>query len=364
MKTGTTIEKLLVEIARRRDAKADIVAPVAKIHMEVGKGDGLRLNVADKFDYGINGIAHGQIATYTGIPKTYYDRMMQADPKLLSDNVNAWFRRSEDKRRVRTLDGIARAFPSDSYKPLENEDLAEAAVPALLERGCDFHSCEITDKRLYIKAVDPKVNRELKAVGAHLGDGGHTIIRCLAPAVTIQNSEVSEGALAVNGGTYDGWCSNLATFKERSVRKYHVGSKREAFSEDIAEMLSSKSKSLADQALWSAIGDVVRGAFDKARFDALVDKIEGTQREKLDGDVVEIVTRTAKKFSMNEGQQKSVLDHLIKGGDLSRFGLHNAITRASQDIEDYDTATDFERFGAQIIELPANEWREIARVAA
>jgi hypothetical protein len=362
MKSGMTLQELAIEIERRKDAKADVRVDATKLRLEV-VNDAPRLNVADKFEYGINGIAHGQIATFTNIPKTYYDRMLAVDPALLADNVNTWFKRAEGKRLVRTLDGIARALPSDSYRPLENEDLAEAVLPAILERGLDVHSCQLTERRLYIKAVDPSVNRELKLHGAALGDGGHTIIRHLAPAVTIQNSEVCEGALSVMGGSFDGWCSNLATFKERSMRKTHLGGKRGDLGEDHYEMLSNESKSLADRALWSAIGDVVRASFDRAKFDALCDKIEGTQRDKLDGDVVEVINRTARKFGMNEGQGKSVLEHLIKGGDLSRFGLHNAITRASQDIDDYDTATDFERFGAAVIELPANEWRELARAA-
>ena len=361
MKAGMTIQELAAEITRRRDAKADVIAPAAKIRMEVVK-DAPRLNVADKFEYGINGIAHGQIATFTGIPKAYYDKLLNVDPALLADNVNAWMGRAEGKRLVRTLDGIARALPSDSYRPLENEDLAEAVLPVLLERNCDIHSCQITERKMYVKAVDPSVNRQLKQLGAALGDGGHTIIRHLAPAVTISNSEVCEGALNVLAGTYDGWCSNLATFKERSVKKYHVGGKRD-LGEDVYALLSDESRSKADAALWSAIRDVTAAAFDRAKFDSLCDKIEGTQREAIDGDVVEVVNRTAKKFAMNEGQTKSVLDHLIKGGDLSRFGLHNAITRASQDLDDYDVASDFERHGAAIIELPANEWRELTRAA-
>ena len=197
---------------------------------------------------------------------------------------------------------------------------------------------------------------------AHLGDGGHTIIRCLAPALTVSNSEVCEGALSLLGGVYDGWCSNLATYKEKSMRKYHVGAKHE-LGENVYAMLSDDSRRKADVALWAAVGDVVRGAFDRASFDALCDKIEGTQKDKIEGDVVKAVQLSARRFGFNESQSKSVLDHLIKGGDLSRFGLHNAITRASQDLDDYDTASDFERIGAQVIELPAREWQEIARAA-
>ena len=48
-------------------------------------------------------------------------------PMLLADNANRWLKdKGEDRRLIRTLDGKARALLSDKYRPLENEDLAEA----------------------------------------------------------------------------------------------------------------------------------------------------------------------------------------------------------------------------------------------
>ena len=37
-----------------------------------------------------------------------------------------------------------------------------------------------------------------------------------------------------------------------------------------------------------------------------------------------------------------MLRHLISGGDLSGYGLVNAVTHYSQEVGDYDRATDFE----------------------
>ena len=38
------------------------------------------------------------------------------------------------------------------------------------------------------------------------------------------------------------------------------------------------------------------------------------------------------------------------GNDLSHYGLVNAVTRASQDIEDYNRATELERIGGVLLE--------------
>lgn len=359
MKAGLTLQQLAAEIERRAGAKRDVV--VSTQHLEMTEQ--LDLVVADREKFGVNRTAHGQIATHTGIPKQYYDRMLADDPRLLADNVNTWFHKNPTKRMVRGLDGTARAFLSDRYKPLENEDLAQAVLPPVMELGLDVMSSQFTETKLYMKFVDQSVTRELAARGGAFGDGKHNIVRLLAPAITISNSEVGEGALSILGGVYDGWCSNLASFGERSTRKHHVGGRHAIADDATYALLSDETRRLTDQATWAQVGDVVRGAFNRALFDALCDKIEGTQNDKIEGNPVEVVKLTTSRFGLSEGTGTSILKHLIEGGDLSRFGLYNAVTRASQDVEDYDTATAMERHGAQLIELPANEWRELAIAA-
>lgn len=359
MKTGLTLTQLAQEIERRAKAKDDFVVSTKDIEMI----ESLDLVIAGDKVVGVNKIAHDQIATHTKIPRDYYNRMLADDPRLLATNVNTWFHKNPTPRMVRCLDHTARALLSDRYRPLENEDLAEAVLPPIMEMGLDVMSSQITDQRLYIKCVDPKVTRALAAIGGKFGDGGHNIVRTLAPAITISNSEVGQGALSVLGGVYDGFCSNMASFGERSTRKYHVGSKHEIAGEDTYALLSDETRRKKDVATWAEVGDVVRAAFDRARFDSLCEKIEGTQKDKIDGDPVQVVKLTTSRFGLNESTGTSILRHLIEGGDLSRFGLFNAVTRASQDEEDYDAATSMERMGAQIIELPKSEWAVMAEAA-
>lgn len=360
MKTGKTIQELATEIERRANAKRDFVVATDALTM-LGYRNPPALGFGN-VETGINDLAHEQIAGHADIPKKYYDRMRKEDPTLLANNVNTWFAKYPAKRMVRTLDGTARAFLSDRYRPLENEDLAMAVLPVIGEMDLDIMSCEVTDRRLYIKAVDKKVSRELAKQGAVFGDGGHTIVRCLSPAVTISNSEVGSGALSVMAGVFDSFCSNLATFSARSMRKYHVGAKHE-LGEDVFAQLSKETRELTDKALWAQVGEIVKLAFDRAAFDALANDIEGAKAQKIDGDPVKVVELTRKRFSFSEEQGTGILKALIEGADLSRMGLYNAVTRASQAVGDYDEASRMERIGGQIIELPANDWRELSLAA-
>lgn len=130
-------------------------------------------------------------------------------------------------------------------------------------------------------------------------------------------------------------------------------------------MLSDTSRRLDDAALWSKVRDVVRGAFDAARFAALVDEqIAPMAGDKITGDPVKAIDLSAKRFGINETEKASVLRHLIEGGDLTRYGLFNAITRTAEDLDSYDRATEFEKLGGQVIELSRTDWKAIAEVAA
>ena len=51
--------------------------------------------------------------------------------------------------------------------------------------------------------------------------------------------------------------------------------------------------------------------------------------------------------------------HLIVEGDLTAHCLVNAVTHYSQEVADYDRATDFEALGGKLIELPASDWRAV-----
>lgn len=369
MKTGRSIQELAAEIARRAEAKQDFVAPTTNVEMVPVRNGGSGVELVVKGlpqPYGINGVAHDQIGEHIEMPAKYYRKCLAEAPELLARNVNTWFKKHESVRMVRTLDGTARAFLSQKYRPLENENLAEAVLPVLLDMNLAIMSCEVTDTRLYIKAVDKKVERALAKTGARFGDGGHTIVRVTSPAITITNSEVGMGALAVLGGVYDDFCSNLGTFGERSLRKSHIGGKHELLDDELFAMLSDETRRKTDEALWAQVREVVKIAFDRAKFDALVDKIEGSQADKLDkdADVVKVVSLSSKRLGLNETEGKSVLKHLIEGGDLSRFGMFNAITRAAQDdAVTYDRATEIERIGPQLLDLDKSEWRKLAAAA-
>lgn len=377
MKTGKTLTQLAQEIERQQNAKHDMIAstdhmvmnvlPEVAPRVDAPKSGEVTLTVGagdpSERHFGVNSIGHQQIATHTGIPKAYYDKMASEAPQLLANNVNEWFRKYPAPRMVRTLDGRVRAFLSDSYRPLEHADLAEAILPVLFDLKLEIMSCEITDRRLYLKAVDERVKQDIPA-GHRLGDGTHTFFDTVSPAVIISNSEVGFGQLSVTAGVFTKICTNLATFNDRGMKKRHVGARHGLEDgEAIRHLLSDETKAATDKAVWMQVRDVVKGAFNEAKFEASCDQLRGMTERRIEGDPVKTIELSAKKFGITEAESQSVLRHLIEGGDLSQYGLFNAVTRSAQDLDDYDRASEFERFGGQIVDLPAGEWKQLAEAA-
>lgn len=360
------MQDLAAEIERRAEAKRDFIAPVSKLEMTTAVNTVLDrpqaqlvLHNGGDTAFNVNDIAHGQLAEYTGVPLAYYKRMLADDPSLLATNVNRWLRdKADDRRMVRTLDGGARAFLSDRYRTLENEDLAGAILPVLLDADLMIISSEVTERRLYIKAVDRKMERDVPT-GRKMGDGSHVFFDTVSPAITISNSEVGLGALSIETGVFTRVCTNLAMIGT-NLRKYHTGA-RAGVSDEVYALLTDDTKRATDVAVWKQVRDLVKSAFAEAQFMANIQKLGDAAKDVVPAEqAVEVIERVGKRFSFNDGERKGILARLIDGGDLTRYGLHAAITRHSQeDAIGYDRATEMERIGGEVIELGRNQWKEL-----
>jgi len=111
------------------------------------------------------------------------------------------------------------------------------------------------------------------------------------------------------------------------------------------------------------VRDVVQAAVSRATFRLVTGKMRKTMGIELTGDPTKSVEVLADRYLLNDSERAGVLRHLIAGGDLSGYGLVNAVTHYSEEIEDYDRATEFEAIGGKLIELPGQEWQALAEAA-
>lgn len=358
MKTQLSITQLAEQIERNQAAKRDLVVDTPALTMTAPSHDpdnramdfDLRIGGGMDESLHINDHAHGQIASRLDIPRKYYNRMMEDAPQLLVDNVNNWLHNQPERRMVRTMNNTVRAFLSDRYLRVENEQIAEVALPILAEiPDVQFVSSGITERRMYIKAVCPRIKADVSV--------GDTV----QAGVIISNSEVGAGAVKVESFVYRLVCLN-GMVSGTPLTQRHLGS-QVGNSGDLATVLSDEAIAADDHALLLKVRDVIKAAVDESQFEKVVAKMRDSKEDRIEGDVPKAVEVLAKKTDLGKGEASGVLRHLIEGGDLSRYGLLNAVTRFSQDVGDYDRASELEALGGKVLDLSGSEWRQIATAA-
>lgn len=344
MKTGKTLIELAAEVQRQSEVKRDFLAQTGALEY-VPSQNGLRIPEQGTFE--VNENAHDQLGTALGIPAKYYDRMREEAPELLGSNINHWLHTNPERKMVRTLDGKVRAVLSDKYRPLDNLELLETVLPVLGKQDMQVVSSEVTDRRLYLKVLTPRVTYEIAK-----GD-------VVQAGLVISNSEIGGGSLSVEPLLYRLVCTNGLIANDSKMRKYHVGRGNSGFTEGAAEFFRDETRVQDDRAFWFKVRDLVGAAIDSINFQKIAESFFATRENKIEADPVKVVEVFSKQNALNHGERNSILTHLLSGGDLNQFGLMNAVTRTAQDLESYDRATQFERLGGSVLELPRTDWKRL-----
>src|SRR6185312_3119821 len=205
---------------------------------------------------------------------------------------------------------------------------------------------EITERRMYIQAVAPRVSGEVKR-----GD-------VVQAGVVISNSEVGCGSVSVAAMDYRLVCLNGMISSEK-FRAYHVGRRIE----DNAELWADDTRQADDRAVLLKVRDMVRNAVDATRFRSRIEQMTGLTERRIEGNPAKVVEVLSKKIGLSENEQGGILRSLIEGQDLSAWGVLNAVTHQAHNARSYDRAVEFEAAGGVLLDLPANQWREVLEAA-
>lgn len=347
MKQGKSLQDLAKEITRQNDTKKDFLASTENVTASLVNysdrpeiTDERRLKIDGHGDFTITRNCHDQISNRLGITRNYYDRILEEAPELWEENLNYWFARKSERRMVRTLDGRARAFLSERYRPLDNYELANTVLPIIVDLGCSVESCELTEKRLYLKCVNARIQGEIKK---------DDIVQA---GVVISNSEVGCGSIKVEPLVYRLSCLNGMISNDFAMRKYHVGRRFENEAEEAEQFFADTTRKADDHAFWLKVKDIVKGSLTEALFHQIVAKMKTAAGIEVK-DPVKAVEVLSKKTYMTGEESAGILGHLIAGKDFSLYGVVNAVTRQAQDLADYDRSTDFERIGGEILMTPS-----------
>lgn len=361
MKQGRNLHTLAAEIERQQASKRDFVAATAQLSLSSNGVSKLALAGAGEFD--LTEYGHTQLRSFVGIPADYYDRMRRHFPALLDANVNTHLHTPLDlatgkprgmvKRMVRTLDGRARAFVSDRFNvQRDNFDVAQYLLPVLAAQNLVVRSCEITEKFLYLKVVAESRELEVK-----VGDP-------VRAGVMIKNSEVGASSLQITPFIERLVCTNGMVCTDYSKSAYHVGRTHSTDNDAARELYRPETVAAEEHAFWLKMRDIVEQILFGNAFSKIVDKMRATTEHPITGELPAVVEVAAQRFGLVNGERASVLAHLAAGGELTQYGLLNAITRTAEDVSDYDRATTLEEIGGQLLDLSPADWRTLSTATA
>lgn len=182
--------------------------------------------------------------------------------------------------------------------------------------------------------------------------------------MSISNSETGRGAVSVCPFVYRLVCTNGMTATDSTaskMRRTHSGPRiltNRRFFVCAAEVLTD-----SDQDFVHNLQAAVREAMDEARFVQLLNQMrESTQLALNMDNLEEVVKRAAACVHITEAESVGILRHLHTDGDYTLYGLANAVTRYSQDVESYDRASKLEEIGYTVMTMAPELFRRINQV--
>lgn len=367
MASSLTYDQMLAEIIRQDQLKVDLLADTRRTSAVVENGDVIvSLDRPDGTAQAFNLSPHavGQIATDLEIPKRYFDRMRSTAPDLLASNVNHWLAHEPQKRMLRGFKpqgdqthGIGRAWVSNGYKRLDYVEIARRIFPVFKDvDGLSFHQSAITDTKMYLRATLPGVNFDVKPGYTWTApDGTAKVGDIITAGIEIKNSEVGAGQLEINPFVMRLSCINGLVVADYGTQRRHVGKR---ISEE--EFYAADTVEADDNAFWLKARDDVAAVLSHVRFDEIARQLgETIHGEKIEAPVA-ATEELRQRFSLTEDETSAVLRNLTTEGDLSQWGMLNAVTASAKESESFDRQAELEGFGWDVAQLNTKEWASIA----
>ncbi len=357
MKQMYDFEGLTAEVERLEDLKRDFVADTRRAYVN---NDGIDMSLG-QFNGTMNDHMIKQMCTWSDTPFKYVETMRnRGQNELVAANLNTWLQNPPESRsNLRLFRGYEasggnnwRSFHSDRYRIFDNFDLLEGIMPVLEELdkevdGLKFVSCGLTDQRLYLKIIFPGLEGEV-AVGDTVQSG-----------VTISNSEIGLGAIAISRFLYRLVCLNGMTVPDSKARSTHLD---QAQSEGEIDY-KSDTKDAMNEALKKQLRDHVQQATDREVFDRTLDMMKDLANTSEADDPEKTLEVIGEKFYLTEVESKKARRSLFSNGSYNAWGMVNAITHVANEAESYDRATEIENIGGKVIDLVSRRWETLAKAA-
>jgi hypothetical protein len=199
----------------------------------------------------------------------------------------------------------------------------------------------VTETRLFIKMISDRVKGEVVK-----GD-------VVQAGIVISNSEVGLGAVHVAPLVFRLICANGLVVEQFGQRRNHIGRAEGASEGEVYEIFQDDTLKADDHAFSLKLRDTVRAALTESTFERILEGLRvAAETEVRPKKAIEEVS---KRFSLNEKESDALLGFFMTERNPTLWGLSNAFTAMSQSLEDYSRASEFEKFGGDVLALPPGE---------
>ncbi len=364
---NATLDDLAALLRDQQARKVDIVAPAAAV-----RARGARLMVEstepvlgpDRVTmtsgaYAPTEVCDQGIADKLTIPAAYLRKLREQRPGLYDANVNGWLEGDGRRFLIRCLRGgsgagVARAFLSDGYKIIDHLDVLLAALDGVRQAGfpVQVSGCDLTERRMYVRVICEQVavlapvllaGYRSPYTGASGADNP-----VVSAGFVLTNSETGCGAFTLTPRLVARVCDNGMTITRDATRAIHLG-------ERLDEGVVTWSGNTLDKVLaliTAKTADSVATFLSTGYVERQVREMEKQAGHPVTAPQ-EVVETVSARLRFSDAQQRDILEHFIRGGDLTAGGVMHAVTSAAQLQDDADTAHEMESAALRALDLAA-----------
>lgn len=387
---NASLEELNRVLAMQQDAKLDIVAPSSAMRFENGlllvDGAGTPENVDDALagkrpvgKFRVSEIMLGHLAEKFRVPFQYLQRTHDERPDLFDANLNSWLHGEHVRTTAPTYDpdgrrfllrsfvpgegddgiGTGRALMSNRFGMIDYYDPLIAFLKAVMEADpmTEVVSTDLSDRRCVVRVASPSIS--MAAPGLLAGYRSPITPRwaprnrserqvgdIVYAGMKFANSEVGHGAYVLVPEIRVLACTNGQTITKDAMRRTHLGAQ---LAEGVIEW-SAETRRKNVELVGSMTRDAVKSFISQAYLESTIADLEKRAGIELP-DPAKTIEVVGKQLSFPEDVRKLVLDHFIRGGQVTAGGVLQAVTSAAQVVSDPNLAYDMEEKAIQAMDL-------------
>lgn len=375
-KRKTNLADLVQELQKENLQKRDIVIPASCLSMH--NGQIIVANTAgskelDKILYqtGISYTAENQrirlecletmdnhLAEKLGIPVRYFQKMRDGHNPLLDANVTHWLQNNNTNYLLRSFvdkeneKGIARALLSDRFKTIDNLDILLTVLSAVKESGMniqiDADSCDLSEKRMYVRFTCPDIEIQAPELLRNYRPNGRTVDvgDGIISGFVITNSEVGHGSMTIMPRAVVLKCRNGMVRADEKFAQKHLGAKMGEY-ESITWSNETKEKNL--ELIMNQVKDCIKQFVSEDYLGKMIaDTVQKGQKELEHP--MDCIKQVTSSLEINEAKQDEILNYFIKSGDLSAFGVSQAITLYAGNSQNPDEQFELENAAMAVLD--------------